>query len=973
MRIIYPPLTGRPDLTTVLTKLHIFRLTQFQKIIFLDADVLPIRPLSHLFNVPHEFSAAPDVGWPDIFNSGVLVVSPGNDKFNELYELLKTKPSWDGGDQGLLNEWRGENWNRLSFTYNTTPTAAYTYVSVILLLFPIQSNPARRYAPAYERYGSKISALHFIGPNKPWNALPSRPPFAGRQTEASDASHQRAYDYPSLVDRWFDVYDRHYRVDTPETRTHFEVKSYPSAWDRPAHSQPVHSTKSYDLVELKHLAIAGLNSSSPATHLNEGVYQSLPLEGRIDLMRPKKPDVESQIQQAPFSPIQIPLEDWDYFPSESFSYDEALSTPVARRFQLDELGRWHTLPTPAPHEVPNGPRIGTAPLPFTPTPIPTFGGTASDFYASESESESLLLARPPSRPSSAGGYYHHHSHGHRGDSQSLNNHSRITDDKVGDETQHQGRLLQYQVDKSPSPGPFEQPESQDKPFLKSVPQRTISPPLLSWNPAVEPPPSDAPSSAFPSDTYFTNVWDQTPSKQDDRPSGTSPDLSRLFEPPPTPAIPVTLLQQGHYHNVTGGNHDTTPSPDRSKVRKVIFPWEEKLRPLPGRVFPDSDAPSPSLFLSPGSPSQTSTTNPSTPEMRGPTGPSRISPLSPLRGLPTSLSFVNAWDNSIQKYATRPVKPLQPPTPLAPAFDEESYRKGRRKSRDERSEVSSRDGDDEDNADEEDEGEPAPASATKWDEDDDSEREKVRRRSRSGSVVGTGWKPSVIAAPAMTKKPKRYKGQGVQTTIIETREQGIQVDPPLKPDRNPKKSPIMAKRFWHPATTAASTSVNDNPSSAGPLSLQPTFKKRAYSVSSPPQSPMKPMREFLSPPPLRTEMGRFNTSSPPLLKSSMRTSSSTLTGVATPMPPPPEPVRSRASSLRSSTSSIARQTSNDSSLGSPASSYGPLSPLDAHVLLPSARKGGRVWDPARGVDIFKKGSEEVLARFLRMGTFDDEAR
>lgn len=120
--------SGRPDLTTVLTKLHIFRLTQFQKIIFLDADVLPIRPLSHLFNLPHEFSAAPDVGWPDIFNSGVLVVSPGNDKFNELYDLIKTKPSWDGGDQGILNEWRGENWNRLSFTYNTTPTAAYTYV-----------------------------------------------------------------------------------------------------------------------------------------------------------------------------------------------------------------------------------------------------------------------------------------------------------------------------------------------------------------------------------------------------------------------------------------------------------------------------------------------------------------------------------------------------------------------------------------------------------------------------------------------------------------------------------------------------------------------------------------------------------------------------------------------------------------------------------------------------------------------------
>jgi glycogenin glucosyltransferase len=68
----------------------------------------------------------PDVGWPDIFNSGFMVLSPGEDKFAELTTLSKTKGSWDGADQGLLNEWRGSNWNRLSFTYNTTPTAVYT-------------------------------------------------------------------------------------------------------------------------------------------------------------------------------------------------------------------------------------------------------------------------------------------------------------------------------------------------------------------------------------------------------------------------------------------------------------------------------------------------------------------------------------------------------------------------------------------------------------------------------------------------------------------------------------------------------------------------------------------------------------------------------------------------------------------------------------------------------------------------------
>ena len=48
-----------------------------------------------------------------------------------------------------LNSWR----NR----YNVTPTAAY------------------QYEPAYRRYGSKVNAVHFIGPNKPWSSLSGRP------------------------------------------------------------------------------------------------------------------------------------------------------------------------------------------------------------------------------------------------------------------------------------------------------------------------------------------------------------------------------------------------------------------------------------------------------------------------------------------------------------------------------------------------------------------------------------------------------------------------------------------------------------------------------------------------------------------------------------------------------------------------------------------------------------------------------
>lgn len=116
---------GRRDLAATLTKLHLFRLTQYEKVIFLDADTLVVRPISHLFQLAHRFAAAPDQGWPDAFNSGVLVATPALDTFDALMDMMRTRGTWDGGDQGLLNDFFPD-WHRLSFTYNVTPSAYYT-------------------------------------------------------------------------------------------------------------------------------------------------------------------------------------------------------------------------------------------------------------------------------------------------------------------------------------------------------------------------------------------------------------------------------------------------------------------------------------------------------------------------------------------------------------------------------------------------------------------------------------------------------------------------------------------------------------------------------------------------------------------------------------------------------------------------------------------------------------------------------
>ncbi|KAF9478030.1 hypothetical protein BDN70DRAFT_933730 [Pholiota conissans] len=1062
-------LLGRPDLTTVLTKLHVFRLTQYQKIIFLDADVLPIRPMSHLFSLPHEFSAAPDVGWPDIFNSGVLVLTPGEDKFDQLNQLIQSKPSWDGGDQGILNEWRGGDWNRLSFTYNTTPTAAYTY------------------APAYERYGSQIKAIHFIGPNKPWYSIPYRTPNSRRQPDSSDSFH-RAYDYDSLVDRWFDVYDRHYNTTTQDItpKSPFQVSRYAAVWDQP--TEPKQSAPPsvgiLDLDELRRLAIQGLTASTTDSHPGEGTYQSLPLQGRVDLMRPKKEPVVAELPP-PVEPqwrefaIQPPEDFDDFANDESQLYEEALSTPVAPYDTLAGSTRWHTLPTPGPDEIPSSPRMQRIPLPpSTPSAMPLFPVPTPDFYASESEreNESLLLSRsdhdhdhrhhhdhhepPPGHERHHRGVlpqdYHHHSPPQQ---QQEQHYHHAQQEQYEHRHQHQQHSPQQP---QPEPQQHQERQHQEQPQPQQ-PERPRSPPMMNWNPAVEPPPNVTPSvNAFPADTYFSNVWDQTPSRQNDQTyAGPSPpDSGGFFQPPLVSVIPEPLLKQGHYRNVTGESaQGATPSPDRSKI-KPVFPWEEKPRVMPGRVFPDSDAPPPSLFLSPSSQSQTTTTAPSTPETRAKSGP-RAAPLSPLYGLPGTFSYTNAWDHvpSIQKYASRLVRPgpapplPPPPAALAPAFEDEAYRKGRgKKSWDERVEMSSRDGDDEDNADDEDDDGPVAPSATKWD-DDDSDGESAKRRSRRGSVV---------TASTLLKgtKKKEYKNRGVQTTIVETRNMGVQADliPVSKPDTMKQVKRTSVKKPWSPSTTAfpapamtrdintgaSALSVNTRPSPTEQHARSksgPPSKSPSASASPSPRSPLRSPREFIAPGPRSVHKGvnpslslkgtraanisSSSSSSAPehfkALSAAAATPTATSPGpllpsvllgettIPAPTPPVPAFVPAPASTAaaplpsaqavptvqptslapaavpttrrlsvsmgRSSPASIARKPSNDSSLGSPASSFGPLSPADSHAILLTSpvRKGARVWDPARGVDLFKRGSEEVLARFLKMGSWEDEAR
>jgi glycogenin glucosyltransferase len=148
-------LIERPDLGVTFTKLHCWRLTQYEKCVFLDADTLCIQNCDELFERP-EFAAAPDIGWPDLFNSGVFVFVPSNETYHKLLEFGTTHGTFDGGDQGLLNLYFS-NWremdasHRLPFIYNVTSGSIYSYKA------------------AYQLFGGQVKIVHFLGTVKPWH------------------------------------------------------------------------------------------------------------------------------------------------------------------------------------------------------------------------------------------------------------------------------------------------------------------------------------------------------------------------------------------------------------------------------------------------------------------------------------------------------------------------------------------------------------------------------------------------------------------------------------------------------------------------------------------------------------------------------------------------------------------------------------------------------------------------------------
>lgn len=122
-------------------KLHVWKMTNFNRIIFLDSDTVMLKNIDNLFDTNEEFMGACDFNSDDVakinsLNSGVFVTTPNLKTYSHMCETLVTSIHngrvYERTDQTFLEEYF-PNWNHLSYTYNANQYLRLAYPQALRL------------------------------------------------------------------------------------------------------------------------------------------------------------------------------------------------------------------------------------------------------------------------------------------------------------------------------------------------------------------------------------------------------------------------------------------------------------------------------------------------------------------------------------------------------------------------------------------------------------------------------------------------------------------------------------------------------------------------------------------------------------------------------------------------------------------------------------------------------------------------
>lgn len=143
------------------TKFRIFDQTQFDKIIFLDADIMILKNIDHLFECLH-MTAALDgeyhnlwPNWPH-FNAGCLVVEPSHDQFEDILKYGNSLTKDQIVDQVIADQ------ELLNMYFNNWPNQSELHLNKYYNVFPpyVQEEEL----PDLQE---NVYFIHFVG-RKPW-------------------------------------------------------------------------------------------------------------------------------------------------------------------------------------------------------------------------------------------------------------------------------------------------------------------------------------------------------------------------------------------------------------------------------------------------------------------------------------------------------------------------------------------------------------------------------------------------------------------------------------------------------------------------------------------------------------------------------------------------------------------------------------------------------------------------------------
>ena len=152
--------------STTCTKFQAWNQVQYERVIFMDADMLVVGPIDDaLWGFSNaSFAAAPESFPPDTFNAGFMVLTPSTETFQKLLRLNAEIGSTEGGDQGVLNNGLCPQWftngpddpecGRLPWLFNVEVVQYVEYKTLRTM--------NKRRVP---------SVIHFVSDGKPWTVL----------------------------------------------------------------------------------------------------------------------------------------------------------------------------------------------------------------------------------------------------------------------------------------------------------------------------------------------------------------------------------------------------------------------------------------------------------------------------------------------------------------------------------------------------------------------------------------------------------------------------------------------------------------------------------------------------------------------------------------------------------------------------------------------------------------------------------